>query len=96
MTSALPSHVRWADDVCMKKLAFILLLAACGDATVGGSCNLSGFDDLVGQNASVLAQRTDADFVIIENGEVWTGQPTGRQTIVFLDANRNILSFGCG
>ncbi len=96
MTSALPRQDSYGDDGCMKKLTFILLLAACGDATVGGSCNLSGFDDLVGQNASVLAQRTDADFVIIENGEVWTGQPTGRQTIVFLDANRNILSFGCG
>ena len=80
----------------MKRLSFILLLAACGDATVGGGCNLSAFNNLVGQNVSALNQRSDADFVIIESGEVWTGQATGRQTIVFLDGDRNILSFGCG
>ena len=80
----------------MKKLTFLMLLAACGDAPAGGACNMSGYRDLVGQNVSVLAQRTDADFVIIESGDVWTGQPTGRQTIVFLDRDRKILSFGCG
>ena len=80
----------------MKKLTFILLLAACGDATGGTGCNLSAYNNLVGQNVSVLAERMDADFVIVESGDVWTGQPTGRQTIVFLDGDRNILSFGCG
>lgn len=80
----------------MKRLIFLMVLAGCGEATLDGACNLSRFDDLVGQNPSVLAQRSDTDFVVIKNGEVWTGTPTGRQTIVFLDAGGNIMSFGCG
>ncbi len=80
----------------MKRLSVLMALAACGDAPAGGSCNLSQFDNLVGQNVAVLAQRTGPEFVIIENGEAWTGASGGGQTIVFLDADRNILSFGCG
>ena len=80
----------------MKRLLILMTLAACGDASIGGSCNLSQFDDLVGQNVAVLAQRSGPDFVIIENGEAWTGANGSGETIVFLDADRNILSFGCG
>lgn len=80
----------------MRKLTILCLLAACAETPTGGSCDLSRYDALVGQNVQVLSQRNDADFVIIENGEVWTGGSGGAQTIVFLDANKNILSFGCG
>ncbi len=80
----------------MKRLSILMALAACGDAPSGGSCNLSQFDDLVGQNVAMLAQRSGPEFVIIENGEAWMGSDGGGKTIVFLDANRNILSFGCG
>ncbi len=80
----------------MKRLIILMTLAACGDAPIGGSCNLSQFDDLVGQNVAVLAQRSGPNFVIIENGEAWTGTNGSGETIVFLDADRNILSFGCG
>ncbi len=79
----------------MKKLAYLMLLGACADAGGGGACDLSRFDNLVGQDASVLAQQS-GDFVVIESGEVWTGGTNGRQTIVFLDGDGNILSFGCG
>ncbi|MEJ6403050.1 hypothetical protein [Yoonia sp. 2307UL14-13] len=79
----------------MKRLAYLMILAACGETTVGGSCDLSRYDALVGQDASVLS-RQSGDFVVIESGEVWTGGTTGRQTIVFLDGDGNILSFGCG
>jgi len=80
----------------MKKLIFILMLAACGETTAGSSCNLSGYDDLVGQNVQVLSQRNDANFTIVEYGDAWTGDSGAEQTIVFLDADDNILSFGCG
>ncbi len=45
---------------------------------------------------ATLAQRSGPEFVIIENGEAWMGSDGGGKTIVFLDADRNILSFGCG
>lgn len=78
----------------MKKLAFFLALCACGDAGLAPGCDLSRFDGLLGQNVSALDQYAD-NFVIIESGKVWSGG-TGGETIVFLDGDRNILSFGCG
>ncbi|PUB15467.1 hypothetical protein [Yoonia sediminilitoris] len=78
----------------MKKLAVFLLLGACGNAGLTPGCDVSRYDGLVGQNLSALDQST-GDFVIIRSGEVWTGG-TGGETIVFLDRDRNILSFGCG
>ena len=80
----------------MKKLVFILMLAACGETPAGNSCNVSNYDGLVGQNVQVLSQRSDANFTIIEYGDAWTGDSDAGQTIVFLDADDNILSFGCG
>ena len=48
----------WGDDTGMKRLAYLMILAACGEATVSGSCDLSRYDALVGQDAAVLSQQS--------------------------------------
>ena len=80
----------------MKKLWFILLLAGCTGGAPEAGCNLAQFDAFIGQDPTALTAQQSGQFVVIRSSEAWTGTRTGRQTIVFLDADGRIQSFGCG
>lgn len=84
----------------MKKLLCICFLMGCAQESPfiipeGAGCANAQLDHLVGESVWRLSEHPHQNFTIVANGDDWSPSGETSETVVFLDANERIHSFGC-